>query len=250
MVSLAVAVVTALSLHIASDTTRAPRSDTVPPASDTAHVVDTIPALDTTSGARIDFDFGTGAGPAMRALSLEFGVSTAPNPLVRNQVVATTRLSFVRRPDSLSAEFARRVSSNERIPLVEVEIRPALGEPPMVVRMHDVQVVSTKVSATGDDASLRQQRLGLTESVAQVRSDLDEAERQLSVTSSLEKRHLASSAELARARGAMALLTARLVVQQERLALIEHQLSDWMPFEEEVVLAAAKMDAITRTGAQ
>jgi multidrug resistance efflux pump len=120
----------------------------------------------------------------------------------------------------------------------------------MVVRMHDVQVVSTKVSANGDDASLRQQRLGLTESVAQVRSDLDEAERQLSVTSSLEKRHLASSAELARARGAMALLTARLVVQQQRLALIEHQLAEWMPFEEEIVLAAAKMDAITRTGAQ
>jgi len=250
MVSLAVAVVTALTIHAAADTTRASRNDTVPAAVDTMHVVDTLPPLDTTSGARIDFDFGTGAGPAMRALALEFGVSTAPNPYVRNQVVATTRLRFVRRPDSLSAEFARRVSSNEHIPLVEVEIRPALGEPPMIVRMHDVQVVSTKVSANGDDASLRQQRLGLTESVAQVRSDLDEAERQLSVTSSLEKRHLASAAELARARGAMALLTARLVVQQERLALIEHQLSDWMPFEEEIILAAAKMDAITRTGAQ
>lgn len=250
MVSLAVTVVTALSLHAATGSSRPLRNDTVPTRSDTIHAVDTLPPLDTVSGARIDFDFGAGAGPAIRALSLEFGVSTTPNPAVRNQPVATTRLSFVRRPDSLSAEFARRVSSNERIPMVEVEIRPAVGEPPMIVRMHDVQVVSTKVTANGDDASLRQQRLGLTESVAQVRSDLDEAERQLSVTSSLEKRHLASSAELARARGAMALLTARLGVQQQRLALIEHQLSDWMPFEEEVVLAAAKMDAITRTGAQ
>lgn len=249
MVSLAVAVVTALSLHAATGT-QPLRNDTVPTRADTLYVVDTLPALDTASGARIDFDFGTGTGPAMRALSLEFGVSTAPNPYVRNQAVATTRLRFVRRPDSLSAEFARRVASNEHIPMVEVEIRPAVGEPPMVVRMHDVQVVSTKVTANGDDASLRQQRLGLTESVAQVRSDLDEAERQLSVTSSLEKRHLASSAELARARGAMALLTARLGVQQQRLALIEHQLSDWMPFEEEVILAAAKMDAVTRTGAQ
>ena len=250
MVSLAVAIVTALSLHSATDTTHAARNDIALAHPDSLQRRDTLPPLDTTSGARIDFDFGTGAGPAMRALSLEFGVSTAPNPYVRNQVVATTRLSFVRRPDSLSAEFARRVSSAERIPMVEVEIRPAAGEPPMVVRMHDVQVVSTKVSANGDDATLRQQRLGLTESVAQVRADLEEAERQLSVTSSLEKRHLASSGELARARGAMALLTARLVVQQQRLGLIEHQLADWLPFEEEVVLAAAKMDAITHTGAQ
>ena len=250
MVPFAVSVVAVIAMHAAPlDTVRVP-DDTLPLASDTIHVVDTLPPIDTVSAARIGFDFGGGASPAMRARSLELGVSTAPNPYLRNQVVATTRLRFVRRPDSLSAEFARRVSSNERIPLVEVEIRPQLGAPPMVVRMHDVQVVSTKVTANGDDATLRQQRLGLTESVAQVRADVEEAQRQLAVTASLEKRHLASTVELARARGAMSLLHARLAVQEQRLALIEHQLADWMPFEEEVVLAAAKTDAATRPGAQ
>jgi hypothetical protein len=249
MVALAVAVITAVMIHAApADTVRVP-DDTVPRPADTVRHVDTLPALDTISGARIDFDFGTGAGPAMRATSLELGVSTAPNPYLRNQPVATTRLRFLRRPDSLSAEFARRVASNEHIPLVEVEIRAESGAVPMVVRMHDVQVVSTKLTANGDDGSLRQQRLGLTESVAQVRADLDEAERQLTVTSSLEKRHLASTVELARARGATSLLNARLAVQQQRLALVEQQLSNWMPFEEEVILAAARMDAATRAGA-
>lgn len=249
MVSLAVAVIAAVIAHApGADTLRLP-DDTVPASADTVRHVDTLPPIDTVSGARIDFDFGTGSGPAMRATSLELGVSTAPNPYLRNQQVATTRLRFLRRPDSLSAEFARRVASNERIPLVEVEIRPESGAVPMVVRMHDVQVVSTKLTANGDDAALRQQRLGLSESIAQVRADLDEAERQLTVTSSLEKRHLASTVELARARGAMSLLNARLAVQQQRLALVEHQLADWMPFEEEVILAASRMDAATRAGA-
>jgi len=246
MVPFAVAVIAAVTIHAAPlDTVRSP-DDTVPVASDTLHDVDTLPPIDTISAARIGFDFGAGAGPAIRARALELGVSTAPNPYLRNQEVATTRLRFLRRPDSLSAEFARRVASNERIPLVEVEIRPEPGAAPMFVRLHDAQVVSTKVTANGDDAALRQQRLGLTESVAQVRADLEEAQRQLTVTSSLEKRHLASAIELARARGAVSLLRARLAVQEQRLALVEHQLADWMPFEEEVILAAAKMEAATR----
>ena len=250
MVPFAVAVIIAASVHATPRDTVRVTDDTIPAAADTLHEVDTLPPIDTVSAARIGFDFGAGAAPAMRARALELGVSTAPNPYLRNQVVATTRLRFVRRPDSLSAEFARRVASNERIPVVEVEIRAQPGAAPMVVRLHDVQVVSTRVTANGDDAALRQQRLGLTEAIAQVRADLDEAQRQLTVTASLEKRHLASAVELARARGAKSLLEARLAVQEQRLALVEHQLDDWMPFEEEVVLAAAKTEAAARPGAQ
>lgn len=216
------------------------------PVRDTVHV-DTVPALDvasdTASSARIAFDFGGGLGAAMPARSMELGVSTAPNPYLRNQSVATTRLRFVRRPDSLSAEFARRVASSVRIPLVEVEIRTGTGVPPMLVRLHDVQVVSTRLAAGADVAGLRQQWLALTESIEQVRADRDEAERQLTVTSSLAKRKLASPVELDRARDAAALLRARLDVQQRRLALVDRQLSEWMPFEEELILAAASMEA-------
>ena len=127
MVSFAVAVITLASIHATSFDTVRVAADTVPVAPDTLPEVDTLPPIDTVSGARIGFDFGGGTTPAMRARSLELGVSTAPNPYLRNQVVATTRLRFLRRPDSLSAEFARRVSSNERIPMVEVEIRPEPG---------------------------------------------------------------------------------------------------------------------------
>ncbi|HWE41097.1 MAG TPA: hypothetical protein VG432_01235 [Gemmatimonadaceae bacterium] len=250
MVSFAVAVFAAASLHAASLDTARVADDTVPVAPETLHEVDTLPPADTVPAATVAFDFGAGAAPGMRARSLELGVSTAPNPYLRNQLVATTRLRFLRRPDSLSAEFARRVSTSERIPVVEVEIRPGPGGTPMVVRMHDVQVVSTKVTAHGDDSALRHQRLALTESVAQVRADLEEAQRQLTVTASLEKRHLASAVELARARGARSLLEARLAVQEQRLALVEHELDDWMPFEEEVVLVAARAEAATRPGAR
>jgi hypothetical protein len=216
--------------------------DTVPVARDPI-AVDTIAPFDTTSFASVAFDFGSGIGSPMRARSLELGVSTAPDPYLRSQSVATSRLRFVRRPDSLSAEFARRVATTMRIPLVEIALGQGQGAGTMRVRLHDVQVVSTRVVAAGDDAPLRQQALALKESAEQVRADLEEAERQLTVTSSLAKRKLASPVELDRARDAAALLRVRLAVQQQRLALLTHQLSEWMPFEEEVVMAAASMDA-------
>lgn len=221
-------------------------NDALPPLLAPVVAGDTVPPLDTAPRARIRFDFGAGATAVLDAHAMELGMNTAPNPWLRNQVIATTQLRFTRPPDSLSAALARRVGTGERIPRVDVAIPAGHAGAAMAVSLYDAQVTSSRVTSNGDDGALRLQHLALLDAVAQVGADAEEAQRQLTVTASLEKRHLASAVELARARVNTALLASRLTVQQQRLALVERQLADWTPFVEEVVLAAVRAEAAPR----
>ena len=155
-------------------------------------------------------------------------------------------MRFVRAPDSLSAELARRVASGERIAAVDAQLDGRGGAPGVLLHLRDVQVVSARLQMNDDNVGLVQQRLSLEESVAQISVDLQEARRQLNVAESLDKRHLSSSLELARARGSVDALAARLAVQRERLALVAQQLARWTPIQEEVVLVAARTTLETR----
>jgi len=116
----------------------------------------------------------------------------------------------------------------------------------MVLRLRDVQVVSMRLVTNDDDIALMQQRLGLEESIAQLSIDLQEAQRQLAVTESLDKRKMSSSLEVAHAHASADVLTRRLAVQREHLALVEQQLARWVPIEEEVVLSASGVEMQTR----
>ena len=235
-------------------------ADTAPPRGDTVVVrrdtsagvvpVDTGPAytaaVDTTPPARVAFDFGPGLGAPIAARALEFGVSSAAGATSRGQPATAARVRFVRAPDSLSAELARRVASGERIAAVDAQLDGRGGAPAVLLHLRDVQVVSTRLQMNDDNVGLVQQRLSLEESVAQISVDLQEARRQLNVAESLDKRHLSSSLELARARGSVDALAARLAVQRERLALVAQQLARWTPIQEEVVLVAARTTLETR----
>ena len=216
-------------------------ADTAPPRGDTVVVrrdtsagvvpVDTGPAytaaVDTTPPARVAFDFGPGLGAPIAARALEFGVSSTPGATSRGQPATAARVRFVRAPDSLSAELARRVASGERIAAVDAQLDGRGGAPAVLLHLRDVQVVSTRLQMNDDNVGIVQQRLSLEESVAQISVDLQEARRQLNVAESLDKRHLSSSLELARARGSVDALAARLAVQRERLALVAQQLARW-----------------------
>jgi hypothetical protein len=96
-----------------------------------------------------------------------------------------------------------------------------------------------------ESLGLAEQRLVLEESIAQMDADLEEAERQRTVAESLDKRHLSFSFDVARAPANEELLTRQLKMERERLALIEQQLARWAPVQEEVVLAAARMQLET-----
>ena len=200
---------------------------------------------DSASITRIAVDFGSGVAATFVARSFELTVNaTAPATKAATPTTAV-QLRFLRTPDSLSPQLAGRVGGAERIATVEASLvgRPAASG--MVVRLHDVQVISIRLVTNDDNIGLEQQRLGLEESIAQLSIDLQEAQRQLAVTESLDKRKMSSSLEVAHAHATADVLTRRLAVQREHLALVQQQISRWVPIEEEVVLSASHVEMQT-----
>ena len=202
---------------------------------------------DSTAITRIAVDFGSGVAATFVARSFELSVSaSATTPATKVATPATAvQLRFLRTPDTLSPQLASRVGGAERIATVEATLVGRPTAPGMVVRLRDVQVISMRVVTNDDNIGLEQQRLGLEESIAQLSIDLQEAQRQLAVTESLDKRKMSSSLEVAHAHATADVLTRRLAVQREHLALVQQQISRWVPIQEEVVLSASHIEMQT-----
>jgi hypothetical protein len=204
------------------------------------------PRLDSIPVARIAFDFGSGYGPGFGARGVELKVTSVPPVSAKAAPTTAIQVRFLRTPDTLSADLTARVASGDRIASVQAELPGRAGAPMSVVRLYDAQVVSTHLTMNDDNIGLVQQRLGLEASIAQLTGELQDAERQLTVTESLDKRKLSSSLEVAHAHATADVLTKRLAVEREHLALVEQQLAHWTPIEEEVVLSAARVEMQAR----
>ena len=219
---------------------RAP-TDTVVPRKDS------LPAKrDSTSTARIAIDLGAGLNASFVARSVELTLnSVQPVPKAASPATAV-QLRFLRTPDSLSPQLASRVGGFERLASVQADLSGRSAGSGIALSLQDVQIVSMRVVTNDNDIGLIQQRLGLEESIAQLSIDLQEAQRQLGVTESLDKRKMSSSLEVAHAHATADALTRRLAVQREHLALVERELARWVPIEEEVVLSATHVQLQTR----
>ena len=201
---------------------------------------------DSTSTARIAIDLGGGLGASFIVRSVELTINSIQPATKAASPTTAVQLRFVRTPDTLSPRLATHIGGAERLASVEATLAGHSAASPMVLRLRDVQVVSMRLITNDDDIALMQQRLGLEESIAQLSIDLQEAQRQLTVTESLDKRKMSSSLEVAHAHATADVLTRRLAVQREHLALVEQQLARWVPIEEEVVLSASGVEMQTR----
>ena len=202
--------------------------------------------LDSVPVARIAFDFGAGLDAPFGARDVELKVTSVPPATPRSQPTTSIQVRLVRTPDTLSAELNDRVASGDRIAEVQAELPGRSGAPSTIVTLYDAQVVSTHLTMNEENIGLVQQRLGLEASIAQLTGELQDAERQLTVTESLDKHKLSSSIEVAHARATADVLTKRLAVEREHLVLVEQQIAHWTPIQEEVVLSAARMQMESR----
>ena len=219
-------------------------------APDTTIVVDTVAlreaAPPTPPAPRVAFDFGNGMGAPVATRQFEITVNGAPSAAAATRAraasgVPAAQLRIVRSPDSLSTELARRAVEGARIAEVTVQLPGEAAGPVVTVHLYDVQVLSSRLQSNPDDAALRERQLALDETIDQLGVDLDEAQRQLAVIESLRKREMSSSLELAHARANVAVLTRKIGIQRERLALLNAELSRWTPVQEESVLAAGRV---------
>jgi len=201
-------------------------------------------ARDTVPAARITLDLGAGPTASFVANMIDLSMTTS-QPTPKTPSVAMVQLRFLRAPDTLSAELASRIGTTH-IATTDV-VLPAHGKTPSItLKLYDVQVTSMRLVTNEDNVGLVQQRLDLLESIAQLSIDLQEAQRQLAVTESLDKRKLSSSLEVAHAHATTDALSSRLAVQRQHLALVEELLSRWTPVREELVLTANRMDMQAR----
>lgn len=211
---------------------------------DTGSVVvdsSSIARRDTTAIARIALDFGSGVSAPFPASALDLSVSAAP-AVPKTPPSTIVQLKFLRAPDSLTSEIASRAGTSTRLPSAQVSLPMRGSTPAMTLRLYDVQIASMRLVTNEDNIGLVQQRLGLQESIAQLSIDLQEAQRQLLVTESLDKRKLSSSLEVAHAHATADALASRLAVEQQHLALVEQLLAQWTPVREEIVLSAARVE--------
>lgn len=202
--------------------------------------------------ARVSFDFGTGAVDTVRvrALELEFSNTAAvaiasgsgssagrtPSP------TGSAHARFVKDIGPLTAVLAQRGTTGERIPSVVLDVTDPAGRSLVRLRLGDVVVSTDRVVVAQADRALEQQRLDLTDAIAQVSADLQEAERQLNLTDVLDKRRLSSSQEVARARERVDVLQTRLDGQRRRLAMLEERIHEQSPVHEEVLLSFARFE--------
>ena len=202
--------------------------------------------LDSVPVARVAFDLGAGLGTPFAAHGVELKVTTVPPATAKGQPSTAIQVRFLRTPDTLSADLTDRVSNGKGIATMQAELPGRVGAPVTIVRLYDARVVSTHLTMNDDNIGLVQQRLGLEASIAQLTGELQDAERQLAVTESLDKRKLSSSIEVAHARATADVLSKRLAVEREHLQLVEQQIVNWTPIQEEVVLSAARVEMQTR----
>jgi|GEM_PF-5403844 hypothetical protein len=202
--------------------------------------------LDSVPVAHVAFDFGAGLGTPFAAHGLELRVTTVPPATAKGQPSTAIQVRFLRTPDSLSADLTERVSNGNHIATMQAELPGRVGGAVTIVRLYDAQVVSTHLTMNDANIGLVQQRLDLEASIAQLTGELQDAERQRAVTESLDKRKLSSSLEVAHARATAEVLTKRLAVERERLQLVEQQIVNWTPIQEELVLSAARIEMRTR----
>ena len=201
-------------------------------------------SADTLGAQDIAVDFGTGIG-ATTVRSLD-ATSVPVVDRRRRANGTTTQVRVVRRPDSLTTELARRLASGEHVARIDATLRGVHGGRSVLLRLLDVQLVSSRLTASNDDVALEQEVLALRESEAQMTADREELDRQLTAVQSLEARHLAAPLDVARARTSAEVLATRLEAMRARRALGERRLARWSPVLEELVLTAARVALETR----
>lgn len=234
---LSVLVAALLAVSPATDTTpRAP----APPAADSAPAAASSPRASWPGLATVRVTLGVGDGDSAatpfeaQAFELNVRASSSGAP-------GTGEATFVKAPGLYTGELARRGANGDRLPFVTIEVLDDTGAVTMTFRLTDVQVRAQRIALGGDGAGLVHQRLGIEETLAQLRSDLESAQRAYKVSETLSRRHLSSDQELADARARVEVLQKRLDVEQRRHDIVERQIAEQSPVQEQVTLAFSRL---------
>lgn len=165
-------------------------------------------------------------------------------------------LREVRAPGTLVPEHIRIIAAVTAGRIEALPLRPGVTVTPNTLLVElsntDVQLQALAAdqavtAARGQLASLKRQlqqtRLAQEGVIAQLRTQLEDANRQIKVVEALDKKGLASQSEIAAARDRVAELTKRMEIEQQQLAEIDQSSQDQLRLTEEQVQSLTKIAA-------
>ena len=130
-------------------------------------------------------------------------------------------------------------------PSAMVEVLDSSGTAAMTFRLTDVTVVSQRLTMASNRASLEQQSISQQEALSALNADYQEAARQLATNEELNKNHVGTRLELARARDKVSDLQRRVDLLKQRQSQVARQLAG-SGLEETIVLHFAQLELESR----
>jgi hypothetical protein len=126
-------------------------------------------------------------------------------------------------------------------PSAVVEVLDSAGTAAMTFRLSDVTVVSHRLTLAGNRATLEQQSISQQEALSALNADYQEAARQLATNEELNRNHVGTRLDLARARDRVSDLQRRVDLLKQRQAQVLRQLAG-SGLEETIILHFAQVE--------
>lgn len=194
------------------------------------------PAAASAPSARVvlRLDSGTTARFSARAFELHVGQNGA--------AAGDASIQLVKAAGPATGDLVRLTGTAATIPDALIEIYDSLTTPVMTLRLTNVTVVSDQVALSDARTGLEQQRILQQESLSQLTSDFQEAQRQLETLEELGKTRVATRQDIARARDRASDLRQRIDLLKQRQALLGRRLATTSAVEETLVLHFERLE--------
>jgi hypothetical protein len=181
----------------------------------------------------------TDSGPPAKFMAHGFDLRVASG------APPTTEVQLVKRAGPFTGVLVALNASGATVPAGVIEVLDTLGRPTITFRLTDVSIVSDHLSLSAARASAEQVRISQSEALSALTADFQEASRQLATAEALDKTHVNTKLELARARDHVADLQRRVDLLGQRRALLASQAEEQGPLDETIVLRFRQLDIDT-----
>lgn len=189
-------------------------------------------------------DLGSGTQAEFDTRSFDLGVSRAAAASGKDESAGASslpELHLVKRAGPFTGALVQASAGGQHLPTVVVNVPDSTGASAMTITLSDVVIGTDRLVLTNARQGLEQQRIAQQASLAQLNSDYQEAQRQLSIAEQLGKSRVTTPQDLSRARERAAEVQKRLELARQSYAMLESQLAAQGPMDEELTLRFARI---------
>ncbi len=214
-------------LGLAGLSARSLSSQTPTPAASSAHVELQI---DSATVARFDVQ------------NFDLGVSHVEGSDRAGSATSSAEIRIVKQAGPYSGDLVGMSASGAHAISALIQVMDSTGAATLTIRLGDVTVASDHIALSGSHDALEQQRISLQESMTQLGTEAQQAQRDLTTADELGKSRGATRQEVARAKDRVADVQQRLALGRQRQDLLTRQLRSQGTLDESVIFRFARIE--------